>query len=336
MEMENYTENNATDLAYLIYVLQLTLIYEKIEFYALILTILIGIPGNIISILIFIKPCLNNKTNTGLLYTLLCTFNLVVIIYKSLVTNSFNLFHYAIILHLKLEQFIQTILLQFLSWSQVLITFDRFIAVVYPIKGVRIMSKKWVLYSIIFGMIVFIIGLNSTFFIRTSDKIYYNETFSITDDTIMSNEIFIFTNLLRLSLQLFIPYSIMVILDLIAIIRLRKVKVSLSDRQNSHLNTLNKSSSFTRNTILIDLIYLIFNLPSTILDTYFTIQALFPNMFIAPPFWQYMFEIFLLFPYFYASLLFLVFIVFNRIFRTEFIAILNQQRCFAFVRNICF
>ena len=150
----------------------------------------------------------------------------------------------------------------------------------------------------------------------------------------MSNEIFIFTNLLRLSMQLFIPYLVMVILDSIAIIRLRKVKASLSVRQSTRTISTNKSSSFTRNTILIDLIYLIFNFPSTILDSYFTIQALFPNMLLAPVFWQYMFEVFLFFPYFYASLLFVVFVIFNRIFRAEFIATFNQQRWFAFVKYI--
>ena len=153
--MENYTDDNATDSTYLKYVIQLNIIYQKVEFYALILTVLIGIPGNVISMFIFIKPCLNNKTNTGLLYTLLCTFNLLVIIYNILVTNSFKLFQYAIILPLKLEYLIQTILLQILSWSQVLITFDRFIAVVYPIKGVQIIGKKCVLYSIILGIFVY-------------------------------------------------------------------------------------------------------------------------------------------------------------------------------------
>ena len=339
MEMENYTDNNITDTidpTYFDYVIQLTLIYEKVEFYALILTISIGIPGNVISILIFIKPCLNIKTNTGLLYTLLCTLNLITILFNGLVTNSNRFFQYEFQLPLKSENFIKNILLQFLSWSQVLITFDRFIAVIYPIKGVRIMTKKWVLFSIILGMFVFIIGLNSTFFIRTSEKIYYNETFIIIDDTVMSDEIWISSNILRLLMQLFIPYAIMVILDLTIIIRLRNLKIHLSESQSTQANSVNKSSRFTRNTILIDLIYLIFNLPSIILDTYYTLHILFPNMPFIPFFWELMLEMFLLFPYFYASLLFVVFIVFNRIFRAEFIAILNQPRCFAFVRNIRF
>ena len=144
------------------------IIFEKINFYTLILAISIGIPGNIISILIFIKPCLNNKTNTGLLYTLLCVLNLISILFKVLVKNPNMIFNYNIQLPLKTEEFIEIILLQFLAWSQVLITFDRFIAVVFPIKGVRIMRKRWVLYSIILGVFVVIIGLNSLFYVRES------------------------------------------------------------------------------------------------------------------------------------------------------------------------
>ena len=332
MEIENYTDNNTTYSTYLKYVIQLNIIYEKIEFFAWILTILIGIPGNFISILIFVKPCLNNKTNTGLLYTLLCTLNLLVILYNVLVTNSYTLFKYGIILPLRLDYFIQTILLQILSWSQVLITFDRFIAVVYPIKGVRIMSKKLVLYSIIIGMFVFIVGLNSTYFIRTSSCIFYNETLTIIDDAIMSNEIWIFTRTLKLLMQLFIPYLVMVILDFTVIIRMRTSKKGLSEGQNT--NTSNKSSRFGRNTILIDLIYLIFNFPSTILDSYYTLHILFPNMLLAPVILEYILEIFLCFPYLYGSLLFVVFVTFNRIFRAEFIAILNQQTLFIFIKQI--
>ena len=67
MEIENYTDNNTSDPIDYEYVIQLTLIYEKIQFYALILTISIGIPGK--------------KTNAGLLYTLLCTLNLITILW---------------------------------------------------------------------------------------------------------------------------------------------------------------------------------------------------------------------------------------------------------------
>ena len=296
-----------------------SLIVDKIQFYVLILTISIGIPGNIISILIFIKPCLNNKTNTGLLYTLLCVLNMVAILYNFFATYSSMFFIYEILLPLRAELFIGYIQLQFVAWSQVLIAFDRFIAVVFPIKGVRIMSKRWVLYSITLGVFIAIIGLNSPYFIRFPVQFtVFNQT--ITSDN-LSYEMFILVESVKISMEIFIPYLIMVILDVIVIIRLRNLKRNLSERQNT-----NKSSKFTRNTILIDLVYLIFNLPSTIFHSYITFSQIIPMQIELIPYFEYLFDIFILFPYIYASLLFLMFIIFNKIFRSEFVTMLNQQK----------
>ena len=297
----------------------LSLIVDKIQFYVLILTVLIGIPGNVISILIFIKPCL---TNTGLLYTLLCILNLVAIIYNVFVTYSSMFFIYEILLPLRTELFIGYIQLQFLAWSQVIITFDRFIAVVYPIKGVRIMSKKWILYLIILAVFIAIIGLNCPYFIRFPIQFtVFNQT--VTSDN-LSYEMFILVETVKISMEIFIPYLIMVILDIIVIIRLRNLKRNLSERQNTNAN--NKSSKFTRNTILIDLVYLIFNLPTTIFHSFITFSQIIPMWIELTPYFDFLFNIFILFPYIYASLLFFMFIIFNKIFSSEFVSMLNQQK----------
>ena len=324
MELENNTVNYTT------YTIDY-IVFEKIKYYTLILTVLIGISGNVMSILIFIKPCLNTKTNTGFLYTFLCALNSIAIIYNMSVTNSYLLFQYSVYFPLYTEFLIGNILLQFMSWTQVIISFDRFIAVLFPIKGVRIMRKRWVLYSIILGTFLVILGLNSPYLIRITTFTVNNKTFPATD--IMSNEISNLTKVIRLLMELFIPYLIMTSLDLTAIIRLRRRKLRLFLRRNSQANGTNKSSRFSRNTILIDLIYLIFNFPYTILEICYTLYQIIPNMPIFPMFFEYLMEMFLLFPYIYASLLFVVFIIFNKIFRAEFIAMLNQQKCVIFVKN---
>ena len=124
--------------------------------------------GNLISLFIFSRPCLNSKTNSGKLYAFLSLLSLITIVYEMADRKLESFFSIKIRLHLNTEQFINTVLLQYLSWIQVLITFDRFIGVFYPIKGVRIMGKKWVLYSIIIGIFIFIIGVNSPNYIRCS------------------------------------------------------------------------------------------------------------------------------------------------------------------------
>ena len=328
MNIENKTENATDSFNYSEYML-ITQIGDKIVFYLSILTILIGIPGNIISILIFIKPCLNNKTNTGFLYTFLCVINLITILFNVFVQNSYLIFHYLIKLHLYSDIFIQTILLQILTCSQVLITFDRFIAVVFPIKGVRIMSKRWVLYTMILGMFVVIIGLNSPYFIREARRRfidYDDETFS---------DLSVYIQVIKISLKVFIPNLTIIILDVIVVIRMRKSKC-LSEGQNT--NASNKSSRFARNTILMDLIYLIFNLPSAIYDIFFILVI--PNIRVQTVtltnvYLSLIFEaLFEIFAYFYSSFIFILFIVFNKIFRAEFTALISHQRFFIFLKNL--
>lgn len=238
------------------------------------------------------------------------------------------LFQYDFRLPPKSELFIGTILLQLLSWSQVIITFDRFIAVQFPIKGVRIMRKKLVLYSMIFGMFVVIVGLNSPhFFIPDSKYTVNNVTYT---NNIMRGELGNFIKVIRLLMKLSLPYLIMVCLDLAVNNRMRNRIMNISQA-----NSINKSSKFTRNTILIDLIYLIFNFPSTFFDLFFFLYQLFPKLPIFPSILQLtILKLFTLSPFVYSSLIFILFIIFNRIFRAEFIAMLNQQRCFIFVKNL--
>ena len=333
MIIQNKTEYSATESKYYSDIILIILIWEKSVFYLSILSLSIGIPGNIISILIFSKPCLNNKTNTGFLYTFLCVFNLIAILYNVFVINSLLIFNYYIRFPLNSDALIENVILQMLSWFQVLITFDRFIAVVYPIKGVRIMSKRWVLYSIILGMLVVIIGLNSPYFIKESLYMFDLYDMNETQRNILKC-ISVYIEIIKVSMQVFVPYSIIMILDSITIIRLRRIKSNLSERQSTESNSCSKSWRFTRNTILIDLIYLIVKLPSAIFDFYFIyiiVNMLIENL---PAIFNLIIQIFSHLPYIYSSFLFILFICFNKIFRAEFIALISQQRFFIFVKKL--
>ena len=279
---------------------------------------LFGIVGNVISLFIFSRPCLNSKTNSGKLYAFLCCISLIVIIYEMADRKLESFFSIKIRLHLNTENFINTVLLQYLSWIQVLITFDRFIGVFYPIKGVRIMGKKWVLYSIMFGLLLLILGVNSPNYIRCSSYM-------------MCNDIIFLTDIVRILMQFVIPYLIMVIVDVKVIIRIRKSKNRLAARQSTNNN---KSSRFTRNTILIDFIYLFFKFPPTIYSIYNLLFMIFRVLPQVPS--QYLFilsPIFKHFSHIYYSLLFLLFLIFNSIFRSEFISLFRLDKCFLAIKN---
>ena len=115
------------------------IIYRILYYYRTAL-IPIGILGNFISLLIFTRPNLNKKTNTGFLYSIICVVNIITIAEDTFVYRP-KFFTYNITLPCNLEVFVRRCLLDSLPWVQVLICFDRFIVTTFPGKA-KIMSKK--------------------------------------------------------------------------------------------------------------------------------------------------------------------------------------------------
>ena len=115
------------------------IIYSFLYYYRTAL-IPIGILGNFISLLIFTRPNLNKKTNTGFLYSIICILNIITIAEDTFVYRP-KFFNYKITLPCKLEVFVRRCLLDSLPWVQVMICFDRFIVTTFPGKA-KIMSKK--------------------------------------------------------------------------------------------------------------------------------------------------------------------------------------------------
>lgn len=115
---------------------------NKIFFYFYLVTVPIGLSGNVLSILIFTRPVLNKKTNTGRLYTLLCILCIIRIVFQAFCKRWENFLEFLTKWHFNSEVLFESLLLQSLSWTQLLTSFDRFIYVFYPVKGARIMRKK--------------------------------------------------------------------------------------------------------------------------------------------------------------------------------------------------
>lgn len=169
--MENEKSNNVTTdyyenglniySQYIFYMNKL----DEIVFYLLFVTLPVGMIGNFVSAFIFIRPTLNQTTNTGFLYTILSILNLIRILSQAIFKNWHSNSEYNINVHFQSELFIEYVISQLLSWNQALISFDRFIVVFSPIKGVRIIGKKGVLYSIMLGLFVIILVANSPNFI---------------------------------------------------------------------------------------------------------------------------------------------------------------------------
>ena len=116
-------------------------ISDLIRYYFLFAVIPIGLLGNFIALLIFTRPNLNKKTNTGFLYSILCVLNILTISEFAFIEKSIDFLHYSVTLHCFLNVFIKKSLFCFLSWMQALICFDRFLLVIFPVKS-KTMAKK--------------------------------------------------------------------------------------------------------------------------------------------------------------------------------------------------
>ena len=293
--------------------------FYSINYYIKLVTIPIGLIGNLVSIFIFTRRSLNQRTNTGFLYTILCILNLFRILYKTIFKHWNMVDRFTISLHFGIEYLIENLILQFLSWMQAFIGFDRFIVVFSPIKGVRTMNKKLVLFSIIFGLFVFILCANSPYFIRSA------EGFEMSDE---NNTIYAF---IKIFMEIYIPYLVIVILDIMVIVRLKRSKTNKSSG-----STRRRTSRFTINTILIDLIYLIIYFPTAFMSVFliinrFKILQSFANLV------AFIGLIVQLLPYLFSCYNFFIFIIFNRNFRSEFLSIfsiLNINSCFKRNNNL--
>ena len=115
-----------------------------IQIYYLRVMCAIGILGNFISLLIFIRINNKRKSNTSLLYSILCVLNILLTVESNFIRRSWSNFVYYYYIELpicQLENFIRSSLFDSVAWMQVLISFDRFILVVFPAK-VKLISKK--------------------------------------------------------------------------------------------------------------------------------------------------------------------------------------------------
>ena len=295
---------------------------HSIGFYLLLINVTVGIIGNSISIVIFTRSNFNQRTNTGFLFTILCFVNIIRILFQATFKNWHSYTEFLINLHFNIEYLIENVILEVLSWIHALISFDRFITVFYSTKGVRIMSRKVVLSLIMFGLFVLILCTQSPYFIRyTYSVTIYNIT--IIDNGILDNDVFVIYAYIKIFMEAYIPYLIMVIFDIMVIVRLRKSKINIGGRRNGN----NGISRFTVNTILIDLIYLVFNIPYSFFYLFYLFNFFNGlDYFLNISFNAFIALLFQFLKFIYTCFLFFIFIVFNRNFRSEFISIVLKLK----------
>ena len=138
--------NSSTNRDLYDYISYLNFVKVSVVRYFVLSTLPIGLIGNLVSIVVYSRPSLNKKTNTGFLYTLLCLSNLCVILYFAFAFKSVEVFGYSISLPCGVSIFLYRSIWCFVPWFQAVACFDRFVLVVFPSKKKLMTKKVYTLY----------------------------------------------------------------------------------------------------------------------------------------------------------------------------------------------
>ena len=116
---------------------------DKLKYYFQMVTISTGIFGNIISFIIFTRPHLIRRNNTGFLYAILSVLNVLTILEYDfyLYSNYLSFLFKKMMDPCYVEVFVRACLNDSLVWMQVLVSFDRFILIIFPRKA-QILAKR--------------------------------------------------------------------------------------------------------------------------------------------------------------------------------------------------
>ena len=222
------------------------LYYDNIVFLA------VGVPLNLINVIVFSRLILNktNKTNMGFLGLCQSIIDIIILLYFPLVHRSRLILgvNFSIMNNLlcKLIIYFRRILTCSSSWMQVVTTFDRFIFVIFGHSGrFMFMKKKRFLALIIFGVIILLSLVN------VPNLFYYIPKGSCTADS----AILVASDMILIIMRLYIPIFVMITFNIFMIMIVFK-KRNTALRQTSNAR---KEHLFTISVIANDAFYLLFS-----------------------------------------------------------------------------
>ena len=243
--------------------------------YFLIISTSIGIPCNLVSILIFSR-LMKQKTNMGFLYTIQCLVDLSLILITLFLVRSTSVNLYPITLDslsdplCKFIKFIRRYPLHLSSWMPVLITFDRFIYIFYGnTDKFKFMKKKLNLAAIILVMflILAILNLPNCFFYLPDRVAYSNGTLGPVTVCTASLPILISSDMISIFFRTYIPLALMLILNTLMI---RKI-FNKSRAAFNQTSLSRKEYLFTFYAMAYDVYFFVLNFP---LSVYYVIYDL--------------------------------------------------------------
>jgi len=327
--------NSTVNFASLVGQLDLSLKKIDFNFFMIMIIFPIGLVLNSLQLYVFSKKELNSKTNMGSMHALLSFFNILAIIFSILLTQLLPFLGINIKTYTrfgcKLLSFIQRVSLDIPSFQQVLITFQFFMSVKFPMKFIQFQNSKKQYLFIILGMVVFAIAENIEYFFYELTLTYSNLTAvnaSINDTSISYNYVcyasfylILGSGISGLIFRNFLPFIIMLIFNILIVYHIvqNHLKVNRTYKARGHKH-------FFISIMTINLIFFILYLPWSIaqiivfVQYFFTARSLTQTIDVGVIFfynvgWSVSYLNYI-FPFF-------VYIQFNRLFRKELFLMVN-------------
>lgn len=319
--MSNTSSWSKEDILYIAWARETTARLQSDGFYVVLSLALVFNP---LSILVYSRKKFSNNT-IGFYNNFLSVVNTLIVLtrFTQRILDRYDLDVTLIsIFTCKLFDYYLRTILNLSSWLNVLATLDRLIKCTKPNKFVFLKSRK-IISLVIFGLVLVFLLTNSAnlFFeikISTKNQTYLNKTNLIEiKQCTASKTVTLIRDTMGQLIRIYLPFSLMFIINIILIRILIKSKLNLRMDKS-----LRKEIHFSLSIVALNIMFLITSLPLS----YFIIWLnVYPNgldTVVKQVTYEMNYTIAAYFLTFDYCLQFLVNLVFNRIFRREFVKIL--------------
>ena len=235
----------------------------------------------------------------------------------------------------KISQSLVDILPAYSAWILVLISVERFVSIVYPTSKMakvfstrlfQIASLVGILLSCFFFYTIDWLFFEVTYVVFTNDSFLYYDTMTNDSTTYCFIETSLFTvnSYIKLALSCLLPFILLITLSLMIINSMRIARQRIS-RSNSAIakKRLQRDIRFAQTILLLDFVFLFFNFPFVFFNyigNYIVFNPSSPNFSFYLSLQLALGYLFYLGP----AVNVLVYLIFNRNFREEFLIVLKQ------------
>ena len=249
------------DFTYFDYLINIS---DKIKSIFNIISSSIGIPCNILSIIIFAR-LMKNKNNMGFLYIWQCSIDLCILLFNLFILRSeFTLGVMVPYLNqsaCKASTYVYRIFIHGSSWIAVLTAFDRFTFILYGHSNrFRFLKSKRKLTCVILAILTIITILD------IPNYFYYIDI----KHEFCSSDIIIYivSNIISVLLRTHFPFSLMIIFNITMI---RKIVKTRRNALNHSANS-RKENQFTVAVITYDVVFFVLNAPISLYNMFYDIN----------------------------------------------------------------